>query len=368
MRRLWSFGALFCVTWPAGSRSSTPGRSALGVPLLELLEQVGPGHQGVAALGELRRLDPIAVALASKIDLAGDREPRIVTDQHVLDPHDPALTSPQILSKDLGSHRRATLIARPLGGQRLTVLRPFPGRWIGPVARERPQRESEEHLSHVARLRAGCNNSASPETQVLDSLLSAFGGPGAPFLYVLTALAAYGLTVTGERGWWLSLRWARLPQAASDALESGDSSAAASAAGDHPAGAVLQAGGAQPTAEAAWEAMGVASVEAEQAVRRRVGSLSAIGNLATMIGLLGTVYGLMLAFSALGDATAGERAAKLSEGIATAMATTACGLLVAIPCLAAHAWLEGRADAVMAQVEAAAGRLALSKRSTASAD
>ncbi len=202
---------------------------------------------------------------------------------------------------------------------------------------------------------------------MLDSLLSAFSGPGAPFLYVLTALAAYGLAVTLERGWCLGILWGRLSGSASDALEAGDLASAALAAAPHPAADVLAAGAVQDTAEAAWEAMGVASVEAEQKVRLRVGSLGAIGNLATMIGLLGTVYGLMLAFGALGDASAGERAARLSEGIATAMATTACGLLVAIPCLGAHAWLEGRVEAVMATVEAAAGRLALVKRRTKSA-
>ncbi len=203
---------------------------------------------------------------------------------------------------------------------------------------------------------------------MLDSLLSAFGGPGASFLYVLTALAAFALTVTLERTWCLLVRWGALPDAARDALEAGDAAAAVGAAGAHPAAAVLDAGAGQDSADAAWEAMSVASVEAEQVVRRRVGALGAVGNLATMIGLLGTVYGLMLAFGALGDASAGERAAKLSEGIATAMATTACGLLVAIPSLAAHAWLQSRADAVMAQVETAAGRLALAKRRPASGD
>jgi biopolymer transport protein ExbB len=201
---------------------------------------------------------------------------------------------------------------------------------------------------------------------VLDSILAAFDGPGAPFLYVLTAMAAYGLAVTLERSWCLVWRWGRLPDATSTALEAGELALAVSAAAPHPVAGVLAAGASQATAEAAWEAMGVATVEAEQRVHRRVASLGAVGNLTTMIGLLGTVYGLMLAFGALGDATAGERAARLSEGIATAMSTTACGLLVAIPCLGAHAWLEGRAEAVMAQIEAAAGRLALAKRRSTS--
>jgi biopolymer transport protein ExbB/TolQ len=112
-------------------------------------------------------------------------------------------------------------------------------------------------------------------------LLDAFTGPGAGFMWAITAVMAFGLAVFIERCW-----------------------------------------------------------------------------VATMLGLLGTVYGLILAFSALGDTSAGERAVQLSEGISTAMATTAYGLLVGIPALAVHAWLEAQARAALAQIEASAGRLA----------
>jgi biopolymer transport protein ExbB len=104
--------------------------------------------------------------------------------------------------------------------------------------------------------------------------------------------------------------------------------------------------------------MGAAMAEAEERVGARVPYLAAIGNIATMLGLLGTVYGLIIAFSALGDTGAGERAVRLSEGISTAMATTAYGLLVGIPSLAAHAWLDARARRLLAAIEATAGRLA----------
>jgi len=197
-------------------------------------------------------------------------------------------------------------------------------------------------------------------------MIAAFDGPGRPFLYVLTALAAYGLAVSLERGWLMTIGWRRIPAAVDSALAGGDLAGATQAAGTHPVAPVLSAGAAEASAELAQDAMTVAVVETELRVRRRIGSLGAVANLATMIGLLGTVYGLMLAFAALGDAAAGERAARLSEGIGTAMATTAAGLLVAIPCLAAHAWLEGRAETLMAGVEAAASRLVLALRRKAS--
>ena len=78
-----------------------------------------------------------------------------------------------------------------------------------------------------------------------------------------------------------------------------------------------------------------------------------------MLGLLGTVYGLIVAFQGLGDASAVERATRLSDGIATAMATTAYGLLVGIPALAAHAFLEGRVQQLLAFSEAAASAVAV---------
>ncbi len=103
--------------------------------------------------------------------------------------------------------------------------------------------------------------------------------------------------------------------------------------------------------------MQAAAVEAEETVRQRIPYLAAVASVATMLGLTGTVYGLILAFGALGDVAAAERAARLSEGSSTAMATTAFGLFVAIPALVAHTFFEAQARSMLAAIEAAAGRL-----------
>ncbi len=188
-------------------------------------------------------------------------------------------------------------------------------------------------------------------------LLDAFTGPGAAFMWAITAVLAFGLAVLVERCWVLFVRNRVDREAVAAAVASGDASAALTPAGRGELGVVLKAGLDADGPEAAWDAMGAAAVEAEEALHGRVTYLATIGNVATMLGLLGTVYGLILAFGALGDTSAGERAVRLSEGISTAMATTAYGLLVGIPALAAHAWLEARARAAMALVEATAGRL-----------
>ena len=93
----------------------------------------------------------------------------------------------------------------------------------------------------------------------------------------------------------------------------------------------------------------VEDATAEQTARmmRRIEYLSVIGNIAPMIGLLGTVTGIIFAFRQLA-ATRGS-AAELAEGIYQALVTTAGGLLIAIPALAAFAILRNRLDQYAAE-------------------
>ncbi|MED5374850.1 MAG: MotA/TolQ/ExbB proton channel family protein [Myxococcota bacterium] len=196
---------------------------------------------------------------------------------------------------------------------------------------------------------------------MIDYLLKAFSGPGAGFMYAILVLLAFTLAVATERAA-LLLMW-RAPKDLNDVLARGEQPKELK---DSPVSQVVGAGLAESDPTLAWEAMSAAAVEAEARISKRVAYLAAAGNISTMLGLLGTVYGLILAFSALGDASAGERAARLSEGISTAMATTAFGLLVGIPALGLHAWLEGVARSRVAELEAAAGKLALGLRRRAS--
>ena len=69
---------------------------------------------------------------------------------------------------------------------------------------------------------------------------------------------------------------------------------------------------------------------------RRVGYLAMLANIATLTGLLGTIFGLQQSFSSLAVVEAAAKASALASGISQAMNTTAFGLLVAIPCLVAY--------------------------------
>ena len=90
---------------------------------------------------------------------------------------------------------------------------------------------------------------------------------------------------------------------------------------------------------------------------RRLHYLPMLANVATLLGLLGTILGLQAAFQAVSAADAAARSAALSRGIAIALNTTAFGLLIAVPLSAAHAYLVSQAETIIEQVDEFSVRL-----------
>jgi biopolymer transport protein ExbB len=90
-----------------------------------------------------------------------------------------------------------------------------------------------------------------------------------------------------------------------------------------------------------------ALTEAVGTIDRRTSFLAVIGNVATLIGLLGTISGMITSFAAVSGATAAERATMLSMGISEAMNCTAFGLLVAIPALVGYAAFQNKTEALI---------------------
>lgn len=90
---------------------------------------------------------------------------------------------------------------------------------------------------------------------------------------------------------------------------------------------------------------------AEQAARmfRKVEYLSVIGNIAPMLGLLGTVTGMIMAFHEVAATSGAAGAPELAEGIYHALVTTVVGLIIAIPSLGAFAIFRNRVDELAAQ-------------------
>jgi biopolymer transport protein ExbB len=82
-------------------------------------------------------------------------------------------------------------------------------------------------------------------------------------------------------------------------------------------------------------------------IEKRVGFLAMIGNVATLVGLLGTITGLIQSFAAVANADAATKAAALTKGISEAMNCTAFGLVVAVPAVLAYSILSNRAQTLI---------------------
>lgn len=86
-------------------------------------------------------------------------------------------------------------------------------------------------------------------------------------------------------------------------------------------------------------------------VERRLNYLSVIANIATLLGLLGTIQGLMQSFSALAAVDPAQKSEVLAKGISTAMNTTALGLFAAITIMMAHAFLSSKSEKIINEVD-----------------
>ncbi len=95
----------------------------------------------------------------------------------------------------------------------------------------------------------------------------------------------------------------------------------------------------------------VATLNVVPKLQRRMPYLFTIANVATLLGLLGTIVGLVKTFEAVGAVEGSQKQLLLSAGISTAMNTTAFGLIVAIPCMLCYGFLFNRINGVVDDVE-----------------
>ena len=111
--------------------------------------------------------------------------------------------------------------------------------------------------------------------------------------------------------------------------------------------------------DATREAIEAAGRKEIPRVSRYLAALSTIAGVAPLIGLLGTVLGMIQVFAVVADKGLGQ-ASSLSGGIAVALVTTAFGLMVAIPSLVMYNVFTKRAEAIILDIESRV--LALSNR------
>ncbi len=101
------------------------------------------------------------------------------------------------------------------------------------------------------------------------------------------------------------------------------------------------------------KAMEESLMEVMPRLEKRTHYLATFANMATLLGLLGTIIGLINAFTAVSGANPAEKADLLSASISVAMNTTAFGLMVAIPLLLVHTLLQTKTTELVDSLEMA---------------
>jgi Biopolymer transport proteins len=106
-----------------------------------------------------------------------------------------------------------------------------------------------------------------------------------------------------------------------------------------------------------FQAHDIAMSENVPKYTKRLHYLSMLANVATLMGLLGTIHGLILSFQAVAAADPAQKQALLAQGISVSMYTTALGLAVAIPAMVFFSFLTSRQNQLMEQLAEKCGKL-----------
>ena len=108
-----------------------------------------------------------------------------------------------------------------------------------------------------------------------------------------------------------------------------------------------------PRREEIEYAMEEGVMEAVPRLEKRTAYIATLANIATLLGLLGTIMGLIAAFTAVAEADPSEKATLLSQSISVAMNTTAFGLMAAIPLLLLHTSIQNKTNEIVDSLEMA---------------
>lgn len=99
------------------------------------------------------------------------------------------------------------------------------------------------------------------------------------------------------------------------------------------------------------DALEASILETVPLIEQRLSYLALCANLSTLLGLLGTIQGLIQSFAAVAQAEASQKAQLLAEGIAVAMNTTALGLISAISLMVVHSYLMAKGEKMIQEIE-----------------
>lgn len=186
---------------------------------------------------------------------------------------------------------------------------------------------------------------------------------GGPFMYPILIVFAIGFAIALERFLFLSRTNSRTKKVWGELvpmLKANDFQRAVNLTESvkTPLALLLNYGFARHSANKKREliesAMEEGMMEALPSLEERTHYLATFANIATLLGLLGTIVGLIQAFTAVAAADPAEKADLLSASISVAMNTTAFGLLAAIPLLLFHSYLVTKTSRLVDNLEMAA--------------
>lgn len=185
---------------------------------------------------------------------------------------------------------------------------------------------------------------------------------GGAFMYPILAVFVLGLAIAVERLLVISAtqkKTNRVWKQLTPMLKANDLARAENVLQSQstPLARVLQYGLAKlrqnATREAVEAAMEEGIMEVMPELEQRTHYLATLANIATLLGLLGTIVGLIQAFTAVASADPAEKADLLSASISVAMNTTAFGLVAAIPMILIHSFLATKTTRLVDNIEMA---------------
>jgi len=195
----------------------------------------------------------------------------------------------------------------------------------------------------------------------LDTIFEFFQTGGA-FMYPILVVFAIGLAIASERLFKLTVvksQNRRVWDMVHPVLEEGEFDKARDMLGDEKSaiGSLLNMGLARQGSVRRRDDIEIAMEESMMEIipqlEKRTPYVALLSNIATLLGLLGTIMGLIEAFTAVANADPAEKADLLSASISVAMNTTAFGLMTAIPLLIVHAMLTSRTTEIVDSLEMA---------------
>ena len=194
------------------------------------------------------------------------------------------------------------------------------------------------------------------------STIIGFFQEGGVFMYPIVIVLALGLAIALERWMFLTMTTTKnkaLWSKVTPYLKSGNFSGAMQVTSKSRAaiGQIMTYGlnrvRSARRREDVEQAMEESLMEVMPKLEKRTHYLATFANIATLLGLLGTIIGLINAFTAVSNANPAEKADLLSASISVAMNTTAFGLMVAIPLLLAHTLLQTKTTEIVDSLEMA---------------